>query len=131
MVLYHTWVGVLPGCLPRLHQWPPVTDMTAHSPPLPLIVDYFEEYRDIASKDEEAAVLALKKRDRVRCICLRMPSRSLLKLITSVVDWEYPILEYLSVHSRDPDLILTFPETLQAPNLRHLSLGGFNLPIGS
>jgi hypothetical protein len=109
----------------------PVADMMAHSPPLPLIIDYFEEYLDIASKDEEGAVLALKKRDRVCCICLRMPSGSLLKLITPVIDGEYPILEYLIVHSQDPDSILMFPETLQAPNLRHLLLGGFNLLIGS
>jgi hypothetical protein len=109
----------------------PVGDMMAHSPPLPLVIDYFEKYREIAAKDEEGAVLALKKRDRVRCMCLRLPSRSLQKLIEPIVDEEYPILEYLLVHAEDYSSILMFPETLQAPHLRHLALCGFDLPIGS
>ena len=108
----------------------PVADMVAHSPPLPLVIDYFEKYCDIAAKDEEGAVLAFKKRDRVRCMCLRMAPTSLRKLIARIVD-EYSILEYLLVHSQDHDSILMFPETLQAPRLRHLALCGFNLSKGT
>jgi hypothetical protein len=46
---------------------------------------------------------------------------------------EYPILEYLYITRRieDDNPILRFPETLQAPYLRHLTLQGFALTIGS
>ena len=109
----------------------PVADMLAHSPPLPLVIDYFYEDHDI-TKDEEGAVLALKQRDRVRRVRLMMPVPDLLKLI-SAMDEEYPILEYLIIEppTKDRSTILMLPETLQAPNLRHLTLIGFALPIGS
>jgi hypothetical protein len=43
------------------------------------------------------------------------------KLIVAM-DEEYPILEYLyiTLSTEDNSSILTFPETLQAPHLRHL-----------
>ena len=109
----------------------PVADMLAHSPPLPLVIDYFYEDHDI-TKDEEGAVLALKQRDRVRRVRLMMPVPDLLKLI-SAMDEEYPILEYLIIEppTKDRSTILMLPETLQAPNLRHLTLIGFALPIQS
>jgi hypothetical protein len=48
------------------------------------------------------------------------------------MDEEYPILEYLIIcHPvEDWTTMLTFPETLQAPHLRHLLLYSFALPIG-
>jgi hypothetical protein len=105
--------------------------MLARSPPLPLIVEYWGR-EDISAEDEEGAVLALKQRDRVRRVRLQMPVTSLQKLIMAM-DEEYPILEYLVItHWVDDDsTILIFPETLQAPHLRHLTLSGFTLPIGS
>jgi hypothetical protein len=50
-----------------------------------------------------------------------------------VMDEEYPILEFLYITrpNEDNSTILRFPESFQAPHLRHLSLGGFALPIGS
>jgi len=42
----------------------PVADMLAHSPPLPLVIDYFNGDCDM-TEDEEGAILALKQRDRV------------------------------------------------------------------
>ncbi|KAI0276396.1 hypothetical protein BGY98DRAFT_986184, partial [Russula aff. rugulosa BPL654] len=38
----------------------PVADMLAHSPPLPLVIDYERRRRrDITAEDEEAVILAL------------------------------------------------------------------------
>ena len=113
----------------------PVANMLTHSPPLPLVIDYnVEEYHDITAEDEEGMIFALKQRDRVRRIRLLMPVTILRKLIM-VVDEEYPILEYIVIMPRpqieDYSPILTFPETLQAPHLRHLTMTGFTLPIGS
>ena len=103
--------------------------MLAHSPPLPLIIDY-----GLLSdtEDEEGAILALKQRDRVHRVRLLMPVTSMQKFI-SIMDEEYPILEYLIIETPDANTssILILPETLQAPNLRHLTLVGFALTIGS
>ena len=108
-----------------------VADMLAHSPPLPLVIDYLEEY-DITSEEEEEAILALKQYDRVRRIRLQMPITTLRKLIAAMDD-EYPTLEYLIITHlvEAKSSISQFPETLQAPRLRHLVLDGFALPTGS
>jgi hypothetical protein len=105
--------------------------MLAHSPPLPLVIDY---KCDPTSGDEEGAFLALKQHDRVRRVRLSMPAASLQKLI-EVMDDEYPILEYMILAIGGPPYdtssILILPETLQAPHLRHLTLSAFALPMGS
>jgi len=110
----------------------PVADMMAHSPPLPLLIDYRNGNHDIATEDEEGAILALKYHDRVRCVRLIISVTSLQKLIVAMDD-EYSILEYLIVvlPYEDMSSIPQFSETLQAPNLRHLYLVGFALPMGS
>ena len=99
----------------------PMADMLAHSPPLPLVIDY--EGTDITREDEEAIMSALKQRDRVRRIRFGIPTLKLQKLITSI-DGEYPVLEYLILW--DPPgakrTVLILPETLQTPHLRHLSI---------
>jgi hypothetical protein len=104
--------------------------MLAHSPPLPLVIDY-DEYRDNTT-EEEGIIFALGKRDRVRRVRLHMPFPNLQKIIKAI-DKEYPILEYLIMWPSTADNIagLMFPETFQAPHLRHLMLFGFTLPIGS
>ena len=109
----------------------PVVQMLAHSPPLPLVVDYMDPNRDITAK-EEGILLALKQRDRVRRIRLEVPLPNLQKLIVAI-DEEYPILEYLVITPplKDQSATLMLPETLQAPHLRHLALASFYLPIGS
>jgi hypothetical protein len=102
--------------------------MLAHPPPLPLIIDYDDEHDVLTAEDEEAIVLALGHRYRVR---LAMPVPNLQKLIVAM-DEEYPVLEYLIVvPSRHDSPALMFPGTLQAPHLRHLTLLGFANPIGS
>src|ERR1700733_11866291 len=40
----------------------PVADMLAHSPPLPLIINYLDTNRDASVEDEEAILLALQNR---------------------------------------------------------------------
>ena len=108
----------------------PVADMLAHSPPLPLVVGYFMYLRNLSTEDEEGIILALKHRDRVRRV--RFGNAVKQKLFLAM-DEEYPILEYLYITRADEDnsTILRFPETLQAPHLRFLSLRGFAFPIGS
>ena len=111
----------------------PVADMLAHSPPLPLVVDYSEENNDITEDGtEDGAILALKQRDRVHRVRLQTPVTGLQKLIRAM-DEEYPILEYLIILPpvNDRSTVLTPPETLQAPHLRYLTLVGFALPMES
>ena len=108
----------------------PVAEMLEHSPSLPIVVDYtLDENEDITADEEEAAILALKKCGRVRRIRFKKPVMNLQKLIVVMGD-EYPILEHLIIMRTIEDLstILVFPETLQAPHLRHLLLVGFSLP---
>jgi len=57
----------------------PVADMLEHSPPLPIIVNYLDEDRETTAGDEEAILLALQYRDRVRRIGIKMPATNLLK----------------------------------------------------
>ena len=112
-------VSYLGLCLVCTHNTP-VADMLAYSPPLPLIVDY--QGHDITAEDEEAVILALAQRDRVRRIRLRIPVPKLQKPVT-VIDEEYPILEHLILG--DPEVkstVLILPETLQTPRLRHLDI---------
>jgi len=110
----------------------PVVDMLAHSPPLPLVIDYNAEDPDIAAEDEEGIILALKQRDRVR-FGPGIPVSTLRKLIMAI-DEEYPILEYLitgPLTEESGSMALRLPTTFQAPHLRHLTLLGFTLLIRS
>jgi hypothetical protein len=99
----------------------PVADMLVHSPPLPLIIDYHDH--DITAEDEEAIMLALQQRGRVRRIRFGLPVLQLQKFIMTI-DGKYPKLEYLILwdppEERRTALIL--PETLQTPHLRHLAI---------
>jgi hypothetical protein len=105
--------------------------MLAHSPSLPLIIDYDDEHDALTAEDEEAIVLALGHRHRVRRIRLAMPFPNLQKLIVAM-DEDYPVLEYLIVGpSKQDSTALMFPGTLQAPHLCHLTLLGFDNPIES
>ena len=108
----------------------PVENMLAHSPSLPLTVDYRGK-GGITPEDEEGILLALEQRHRLRHFRLSFPTQTLRKFIMAI-DGEFPILEYLIVDPSTRDgTPLKIPETLQAPNLRHLMLGGFACPIRS
>jgi hypothetical protein len=111
----------------------PVADMLAHSPPLPLIIDYVQEHPDseFTAEDEEGFTLALEHSNRVLRIRLRMPIEKLPKLISSI-DGEYPMLEYLNI--RPPTktrLCLMLSETFRAPHIRHVLLKHFAFLRGS
>jgi hypothetical protein len=99
----------------------PVADMLAHSPPLPLVIDY--RGTDVTAEEEEAIVLALEQRDRVRRIRFNLPVLKLQKLVKAI-DGEYPILEYLIFMDppKEKRTVLILPETLQIPHLRHLTI---------
>ena len=97
--------------------------MLTHSPPLPLIINYFDEI--VSTEDEEGILLALQHRDRVRSICLVMHVRD-LQNPTTAMDDEFtsqapPLCHLLLmnfVFLRSP-LLTTAP----AVNLFSLSLG--------
>jgi hypothetical protein len=111
----------------------PVADMLAHSPPLPLVVDYPDEGRDISAEDEEGIFLALEQHHRVRRVRFGLPVPNLQKLIVAM-DEEYPVLEYLIMAPRTEDksaTLITLPQALHAPHLRHLVLRGIAIPIRS
>ena len=102
--------------------------MLAHSPPLPLTVDY-RSGDGITAEDEEGILLALEQRHRVRHLRLIFPVQNLWELVMAI-DEEFSILEYLIVYRWEKDsTVLMLPETLQAPHLRHLFLEGFTCPI--
>jgi hypothetical protein len=110
----------------------PVADMLAHSPPLPLVIDYyFDDKYHITTEEQDAIILALKQRDRVHRVRLQMPVTNLQKLVMAM-DEEYPNLKYLVIMHRTDNnsTTLVFPQTLRAPRLHHLLLIGFALPLG-
>ena len=110
----------------------PVADMLAHSPPIPLIISYFTKNCELTTEDEEGIILALKQHDRLRRVRLHNVCTIIQKLILTM-DEECPILEFLYISRpiEDNTTILRFPESFQAPHLRHLTLGSFALPIAS
>jgi hypothetical protein len=111
----------------------PVKKMLAHSPPLPLTIDYRRDYHGMTVEDKEGILLALEQRHRVRHLRLLLPVWNLRRLVM-VIDEEFPILEYLIMYHPVKDSTVTalmLPETLQAPNLHHLMLDGFACPIRS
>ena len=105
--------------------------MLAYSPPLPLILDYLDEDRDITAEDEEGVMFALKHRNRVRRIRVFTAVPKLQRLL-SVMDEEFPMLEYLYLEppiKQSSGLFL--PHTFKAPCLRHLILYTFAFPTRS
>ena len=109
----------------------PVADMLAHSPPLPLVIDYVDDNHDITAEYEEGIILALQFRDRVHRIRLHMPVPNLEKLITAL-DEEFSTLDYLYIAAPTKDnTSLMLPKAFQAPHLRRLVLDNVICPIGS
>ena len=84
-----TQIGILPGPLPRLYMGHAVADMLAHSPSLPLVIDYDDKDRYITVEKEERIILALRQRDRVHRVRLGMPVPIMAKLIMAI-DEGYP-----------------------------------------
>jgi hypothetical protein len=100
----------------------PVTDMLAHSPPLPLVIDYVDEDRKTTTEDEGGILLALQHRHRVRHIRLCIPVSNLQKVIEAI-DGEFPMLEYMYIEPlANDDESIILPETFRAPHIRRLVL---------
>jgi hypothetical protein len=98
----------------------PVENVLAHSPLLPLIIDYNYENHDLTPEDEEGILLALQHRDRMCRIALWMPVPSLHKLVTAIDD-EFPVLEFLDiVPSAKHNTCSILPSTLEPRHPRHL-----------
>ena len=108
----------------------PVADMLAHSPPLPLTIDYVRGDFGVSEEEEQGILLALKQCDRVRRVRLQMAIPNLRKLVQAI-DEEFPVLEHLiiMVPSGDKSTIMTLPKQLEAPRLQHLALIGFVSPM--
>ena len=107
--------------------------MLAHSPPLPLIINFMDKDKicALSVKDEEAILLALQDRARVRRIGLMMPATNLLKPIAAM-DGQFPVLERLFIWPKSEDnMTLMLPTGFQAPHLRNFSLIYIVLPMRS
>jgi hypothetical protein len=108
--------------------------MLAHSPPLPLAIDYVDEDCNMTAEDEEGIFLALEQPNRIRNIRVGLSLPDLQKFVMAL-DGELPILEYLVMclmaTDREDGATLVFPETIQVPQLRHLVLANVAPPIGS
>jgi hypothetical protein len=105
--------------------------MLAHSPSLPLILDYLDQRNYISAEDEAGIILALRQRDRIHRVRLRMNVPTLPRVITAF-DGEFPILEYLYLAPpTESDVGLVLPETFRAPHLRRFLLADFALSIRS
>ena len=110
----------------------PIEEMLAHSPPLPLAIDYVEGDHKFTPEDEEGIFLVfLYCRLRVRHIRLCIPDSNLQIVISAMVG-EFPMLEDLYIkHSANDEGGLMLPETFQAPHLRHIVPGHLAYSHGS
>ncbi|KAI9438944.1 hypothetical protein H4582DRAFT_104166 [Lactarius indigo] len=103
-------------------------DTLDHLPTLPLFVVYLDTNATISVKDELGIYCALRLRDRVHRIDLHLPSSILHKSLI-LMEEPFSMLEHLSLSSAtEDDTNLVLPKTFLAPNLRHLTLLGINLP---
>ena len=106
-------------------------DMLGHLPPIPLVIDYSDS-RTMISTDEDNIRLGLERHDRVRRVDLQAPSSGFHPWLLRM-NQHFPRLEdlfLLSTTTETEEMSPVLPETLQAPNLRHLSLHGIGLPTG-
>jgi hypothetical protein len=108
----------------------PVADMLEHSPPLPIIIDYWDKGRNLTAEDEEGVLLALSHRGRLRRIRFLVSTPSPMKFVASMDD-QFPILErlYIVFHTEGPTAPV-FPKTFQAPKLRRIGLWKASLSTG-
>ncbi|KAI9432323.1 hypothetical protein H4582DRAFT_1104928 [Lactarius indigo] len=106
----------------------PIVGTLDHLPPLPLFIDYQYTNVNIREQDELGIYHALRLRNRIHRIDLRLPP-SILRKFLIIMDGSFPLLEHLSLSSTvDKTIPLALPKTFLAPNLRHLVLVGIGLP---
>ena len=100
----------------------PSIGILSHLAPLPLVIDYSDRTETVAQKDEDHVHLGLQQHGRVRRVFLRTLS-STLRIWLEPMSKLFPKLEDLSLLSTTiEETNLMLPETLQAPDLRRLSL---------
>ena len=105
---------------------PPIQTLS-HFPPLPLVITYSDRIA-IAPKDENNILIGLQQHGRVRRVDLQAPSSS-FRMWFCKMNQPFPGLEELSLSSTtSTETSLVIPETLRAPDLRHLALDGIGLP---
>ena len=109
--------------------------MLAHSPPLPLVMDYSNPSRGLTVANAQRISLMMHQcRDRIRRIRLSVHESHLRNFLTAFIDKEFPMLEYLFINlpeSHSWPLGLKLPDTFRAPRLRHLILIRFPFSITS
>jgi hypothetical protein len=106
----------------------PTVDTLDHLLFLPLFMDYRDTIATITRQDELAIRHALLLRDRVRRIVLHLRP-SILHDILMFMSEPFSMLEHLSLSSTSrEDTVLVLPKACLAPNLRHLTLLGIDLP---
>ena len=109
----------------------PVADMLAHSPPLPLVINYLDIDHERTPEDDDHILLALQHCHRVRRIGLVFSNTNFLQPLMAM-NKRFPILERLFIRSRTGyQTNLMVPETFQAPSLRGLVLSSVALPTRS
>jgi hypothetical protein len=108
----------------------PSLDTLSHLPSLPLVINYTDKTRAVTRKDEDNIRLGLQQHGRVHQVILQAPSTS-LRMWLELMNKHFPRLGDLSLLSTTVEEVdPTLPETLQAPDLRRLSLHGIGLPKG-
>ena len=108
----------------------PSINALSHLPPIPLVIDYSDETRIMARKDEDNIHLGLQEHGRICEIDLHAPSSSLHSWLGQM-NQLFPrltVLCLLSTTTEETSLVL--PVTFQAPDLRYLRLQGIGLPKG-
>ena len=104
----------------------PIVDMLRHLPSLPLIVEFNSKKVALTKQDQSGMYHALRLRDRVRHIDLRL-SPSVLHKCLGLMGESFPILQRLSLwfttdKMTAPTVALTLPKAFSAPNLHHLTV---------
>ena len=127
-LIYDLW-SHLDICLLLTNESPSIATLS-HLPPLPLVIDCLDTRTGTkARKDEENISHGLQWHGPVRRVTIRAPSSSLREWL-ELMNNPFPRLRDLSLSSTTTEETnLSLPGTLQAPDLRHLSLHGIRLPI--
>ena len=128
LLIYNSWSHLDMWLILRNHSLS--IDTLSHLPRLPLVIDCSDKTGTITRKDEDNVHVGLQRHGRVLRATLRAPPSS-LRMWLKPMNKLFPRLEDLSLFSTTiEEAYLMLPETLQAPNLRHLALHGIALPIG-
>ena len=102
----------------------------SHLSQLPLVIDYSDETWTMTRKDEDNIHLGLQQHGRICQVDLHAPSSS-LRMWLGQMNQPFPRLIDLCLSSTTTEgKSLVLPETLQAPDLRYLTLQGIGLPKG-